>query len=85
MTKRIGRRQFIFYSGGALGLALFAKYTAPLLAARSDATTEQPALKKRQRAADGLGTEVDSTKKFTMVIDVGACIGCRRCQWACNR
>jgi molybdopterin-containing oxidoreductase family iron-sulfur binding subunit len=38
----------------------------------------------RGRAIDGLATVVDSDNKFTLVIDVGACIGCRRCMWACK-
>ena len=85
MVKRIGRKQFILGSGGAIGLALFARFTAPLLAARpSGGDLEQRKRKMPQRAADGLGTEVDPAKKYTMVIDVGACIGCRRCQWACK-
>ena len=37
-----------------------------------------------QRVADGIGTQIDADTKFGMVIDVGACIGCRRCQYACK-
>ena len=37
-----------------------------------------------QRVADGIGTEIDADKKFGMVIDVGACIGCRTCQYGCK-
>ena len=44
-----------------------------------------PETDKDQRLADGLGTNVDSNNKFGMVIDVGACIGCRRCQYGCKK
>ncbi len=83
--KRIGRRQFIAYSGAALGLGLFARYSGRLLAAgRPGVPAAPPSRKTVTRTADGLGTTVDPAKKFAMVIDVGACIGCRRCQWACK-
>lgn len=37
-----------------------------------------------QRVADGIGTRIDADKKLGMVIDVGACIGCRTCQYGCK-
>ena len=37
-----------------------------------------------QGFVDGFGTVVDPTKRWAYVLDVGACIGCRRCQWACK-
>jgi molybdopterin-containing oxidoreductase family iron-sulfur binding subunit len=34
---------------------------------------------------DGLATVADNRNHFAMLIDVGACIGCRRCMWACKK
>lgn len=39
----------------------------------------------KEEVADGLATVADSHNHFAMVIDVGACIGCRRCMWACKK
>ncbi len=77
--KRIGRREFIKYSGGLIGLVLLGKYTRPALAfTGTEVLTAQGSI-------DGFGTVVDKRNKFAMVIDVGACIGCRRCMWACKK
>jgi molybdopterin-containing oxidoreductase family iron-sulfur binding subunit len=85
MKKPAGRRQFIAYSGALLGLALLGKFTAPLLASRRNEPGGEPRPPAhREKTADGTGTIADATKKFSMVIDVGACIGCRKCQWACK-
>ena len=88
--KRIGRREFVKYcgglSGGLIGLVLLGKYALPSLAfTGTEETTEQAAAEAPQRAVDGLGTVVDRRNKFAMVIDVGACIGCRTCMWACKK
>lgn len=87
--KRIVRREFIKYVGGLIGLVLLGKYVGLPLALRGDATdTEEPkepaTEKVTERVADGLGTVADSSDRFAMVIDSGACIGCRACQWACK-
>lgn len=75
------RREFIKYSG----LILLGKYTWLPFPLRKEEETKQRVEKKvRARVADGLGTQDDSRNKFTMVVDVGACIGCRTCQWACK-
>ncbi len=81
--KRIGRRGFIKYSVGLAGLVLLGKYARPSLAfTGTEAPTKQEA---KKRSADGLGTVADKHNKFAMVIDIGACIGCRTCQWACKK
>lgn len=69
--KRIGRREFIRYSVGLGGMLLVTKYVSPSLAFTG---TEAQITE---------GT-VDEHIKFGLVIDVGACIGCRTCQWACK-
>ncbi len=89
--KRIERRDFIKYLGGLTGLVLLGKYVGLPLALRgtevlsTEETIERAAEEAPGRAADGLGTVVDRRNKFAMVIDVGACIGCRRCMWACKK
>jgi molybdopterin-containing oxidoreductase family iron-sulfur binding subunit len=85
--ERIRRREFIKYSGGLIGLALLGKYTL-FPAALRGATKEivdEAAEKAPGRAVDGLATTVDKRNKFALVIDVGACIGCRTCMWACKK
>ncbi len=85
--KRIERRAFIRYSVGLIGLLFLDKYTKLPFSPRG--TVEEAAGQAvevaTKRAADGLGTKVDNSNKFALVIDVGACIGCRTCQWACKR
>ncbi len=75
--ERIGRRDFIKCTAGMAGL-LLASYARPSFAFTD--TAEEAG----GRAIDGFATVVDSDTKFAMVIDVGACIGCRRCMWACK-
>ena len=84
--KQIGRREFIKYSGGLVGLGLLGEYTLfPWPRRGSIGEPSQPATEvTKGRVIDGPGTTVDSHNKFAMVIDVGACIGCRRCMWACK-
>ena len=83
--KRIGRRDFVKYSAGLLGLAVMGKYARPVLAfAGVGESPAQPMPKTVGLAEDGPGTEVNAENEFGMVIDVGACIGCRTCQWACK-
>ena len=84
--KKIGRREFLKYAGGAAGLALAAKYAQPALAfvngqEQARLPEGEPAIEERN---DGTGTTIDPSKKFAMVIDVGACIGCRRCMYGCK-
>ena len=83
--KRIRRREFIKYSLGLAGLALVGRYARPSLAftGREESTKLAPE-RAAARAVDGPGTVIDKGKKFAMVIDVGACIGCRTCAWACK-
>ncbi len=84
--KQIRRREFVKYCGGLIGLVLLGKYALPSLAfTGTEETTEQAAAEAPERAVDGLGTVVDRRNKFAMVIDVGACIGCRTCMWACKK
>ncbi len=81
--KRIERREFIKYAAGLAGLLLVGKYVRPAFAFTGTEAliTEETT----ERAVDGLGTVVDKGNKFAMVIDIGACIGCRICQWACKK
>lgn len=83
--KRIGRREFIKYLAGSAGLWLLGKYARPAFAFVSSQEAVRLATKETTgKKVDGFGTVVDKLKKFAMVIDVGACIGCRRCMWACQ-
>lgn len=81
---RIGRREFLLYGAGAVGLGLLSQVAglrsvlARGLGAESKSTVAKAAIR------DGVDTEVDPSKKFGLVIDVGACIGCRKCMWACK-
>ncbi len=80
--KRMGRREFLRYSIGLAVLLLLGKY-AKFSLAFTEAETKITE-KAKERALDGLGAEASQSNKFVMVIDVGACIGCRRCMWACK-
>lgn len=84
--KKIGRREFLKYAGGAAGLALAAKYAQPALALANEQKNDKPSASAQavEKRNDGTGTVVDTNKRFGMVIDVGACIGCRRCMWGCK-
>jgi len=88
--KKIDRRSFI-KTLAFLGMipVLGAVSRVPVI----KAAIEDSQVKKRKentntgnspRIADGIGTQVDANKKFGMVIDVGACVGCRRCQYGCK-
>jgi molybdopterin-containing oxidoreductase family iron-sulfur binding subunit len=81
--KRIGRREFIKYTGRSMTLLLLGKYTNFPFPTPSTEAASVPQVKKE--CADGLATVADSRNRFGMVIDVGACIGCRRCMWACKK
>ena len=72
--KQIGRRDFIKYSSGSIALLLFGKYVGVSLGTRP----------VKARISDGQGTVADPENRFGLVIDVGACIGCRTCQLACK-
>ncbi|MFC2020641.1 4Fe-4S dicluster domain-containing protein [Chloroflexota bacterium] len=81
----IGRRKFFKYLAGAAGLLLLGKYTRTSLAfTGTEKTTGQTITETTEQVIDGAGTVVDQGNKFAMVIDVGACIGCRTCVWACK-
>lgn len=92
----MGRREFIKYSTGLTGLLVLGKYarfpfpftsteTSSREAQSTAETTERITAKTEEGLADGLGTIADGGNRFAMVIDVGACIGCRICQWACKK
>jgi molybdopterin-containing oxidoreductase family iron-sulfur binding subunit len=78
---KIGRRRFIKSLAGLVGLVLAGKFARPALAFTGIAPAREKATKA---VVDGFDTVADSSKHFAMVIDVGACIGCRTCQWACK-
>ncbi len=88
--KGITRRDFIKYVLAAGGTAALFK-TAGLVLFKDNAQAntlekdEKETINKSvQRIADGIDTVPIPGKKFAMVIDVGACVGCRRCQWGCK-
>jgi molybdopterin-containing oxidoreductase family iron-sulfur binding subunit len=61
------------------------KFAVPSLAFTSrEEDIELPFAAARERAVDGSGTTINKHNKFAMVIDVGACIGCRTCMLACK-
>lgn len=83
--KRMKRREFIKYAAGLPVGVLLGKYAWLPFTLRNEEGIKQRVEKKdKARVADGLGTQADSRKDFTLVIDAGACIGCRTCQWACK-
>ena len=79
---RIGRREFIKYSAGLAGLLLLAKGGHVLASTTTGILGTEEA---RKKSADGFGTVADKDNKFAMVIDVGACIGCRTCMLGCKK
>ncbi|MEK7354669.1 MAG: 4Fe-4S dicluster domain-containing protein [Chloroflexota bacterium] len=85
-VKQIGRREFIKYLAGTAGLLLASKYAKPAFAFPSNREALGPTKSEANvgERNDGTGTTADELKKFAMVIDVGACIGCRRCMWGCK-
>ncbi len=64
-------------------LLLFGKYVSSPFPTPS--TEAASVAQVKEEHADGLATVADSRNRFGMVIDVGACIGCRRCMWACKK
>ncbi len=88
--KQIGRRKFIKYSGGLIGLLLLGQYTRLPFPLRgtgfigTEEAKEQATEEATKGVVDGLDTVINKRYKFVMVIDVGACIGCRTCMWACK-
>ncbi len=81
--KHINRRQFIKYSLGLAGLVLVGKYARPSFAF-TDTEVQNEEDTTTNWVFDGFDTKADKNNKFAMVMDVGACIGCRTCQWACK-
>lgn len=86
----ISRRDFIRYfmvlsAAGAVGKISW-DYFFNSNAQASAANNENKTITKKvaSRTADGLDTVINPDKKNGMVIDVGACIGCRRCQYGCK-
>ncbi|MFC1988361.1 4Fe-4S dicluster domain-containing protein [Chloroflexota bacterium] len=83
--KRIDRRKFISYLAGSAGLLLVGKYARPSLAfTGSKQATERTLTENAEAATDGASTVGNPANKFAMVIDVGACIGCRTCMYGCK-
>ncbi|MBM2824550.1 MAG: hypothetical protein HW402_214 [Dehalococcoidales bacterium] len=83
--KQIGRRDFVKYAGGIIGLAVLGKYARlPVALHKVKEAGEQTTPETSRRSIDGSGTTLSEGSKFAMVIDVGACIGCRRCAWGCK-
>jgi molybdopterin-containing oxidoreductase family iron-sulfur binding subunit len=88
-VKKINRRQFITYLVGTAGAVLL---TRQALASPSRSSTPADAspletIKKKdskQSRIDGSGTKPADGTRYVMVIDAGACIGCRRCAYGCK-
>ena len=82
--KRIGRWEFLLYGAGLVGVGALSQVAGlrSVFANKSGNDIKAPAAKPAIR--DGFDTTVDPSKKFGLVIDVGACIGCRTCMWACK-
>lgn len=81
---QIDRRAFIKFCGSLVGLSLFGGIFN-LLA--------RPTILAKENATHNQGSNVDLSNvhgpssgitSYGMVIDVGACIGCRRCAYACK-
>lgn len=89
--KRIRRREFIKYTAGLVGVSLLGRYAVlprTLLnrgTTNGDGAAKRTVAEVRQPAIDGLNTTANQGDRLAMVIDVGACIGCRTCQWACKK
>ncbi len=74
----ITRRRFIKEFAGLVGILSLTSCTQLL--------PQLPGAEEtREKTADGFDTVADGIDRFAMVIDVGACIGCRRCMWACKK
>ncbi len=88
--KIINRRAFIKYLGALTGASLLGRYAIfPFGLRLAEASSQGAPLGETvqgvaARVVDGAGTMANPRQRFAMVIDVGACIGCRRCQWACK-
>ena len=82
--KRIGRRDFLVYSAGIAGIAALSQVlrTPSVLAGRAGGGAQDAAPGRVSWMAPG--TTADPAHKFGFVIDVGACIGCRRCMYGCK-
>jgi molybdopterin-containing oxidoreductase family iron-sulfur binding subunit len=82
--KRIGRREFLLYSAGVIGLGVVSQlFRTPSVLARRDGVGDRD-FTSRPRLMDGSGTTADPAQRFGFAIDVGACIGCRRCMYGCK-
>jgi molybdopterin-containing oxidoreductase family iron-sulfur binding subunit len=82
--KRIGRREFLLYSAGVAGMVVLSQgFRMPSAFARRAGNAAE-GVRPRQRVMDGVGTTADPAHKFGLAIDVGACIGCRRCMYGCK-
>jgi len=87
----IDRRKFLTYVIGAAGIALVGRQVALAAPLRKDADTAD-AISRAIAAPTGGGRTADGLLSSApregvrkgMVIDSGACIGCRRCQYACK-
>lgn len=77
---RMSRRVFIAFLASSIGLLLL-DYRLVFSEARSAKEAET---RDQKPVADGLGTVADPHDRFAMVIDVGACIGCRKCMYGCK-
>lgn len=83
--KNIGRREFISYSLAAAGMLLLTRFIKPARASnRVEGTSSERSDTTSVKSIEGFGTVPDNNKRYAMVIDIGACIGCRKCAWACK-
>lgn len=96
-VSRLSRREFL--RGLGISAGVLAVGTSPLLSAMATAASKQPAgeaaREALERAAEDVAINMPAKsiwyapppahKRFGMVIDVKACIGCRKCVYACMK
>ena len=82
--RRVGRREFLLYGAGAVGVGLLSQMAGLKSVFARKNGVEPKSVVAKPIIKDGFDTEVDPSKKFGLVIDIGACIGCRTCMWACK-
>jgi len=88
--KSISRRQFITYLVGAAGAVVLSRGIAQAASKVGEVAQGRPTAPAARKTtsgklvADGTETQAVAGARFAMAIDCGACIGCRRCQYACK-
>lgn len=82
----INRREFLTLSALTAGSVIFGDLVAETLLATDPETKERGQRKHMGPSNRQVGTPAPvSEAHFGMIIDVGACLGCRRCEFACKK